>query len=125
MLYRQGLHKMSSSPKNRGARNRAWQQKRPFLKMRSEKITRPTQSERQQAEETRSESRRDKQEAQRLREELEASDRNSSSNEPLEGREQALTDKAARATASAEQIRKQTEEHVAWNNQITEGWARA
>ena len=73
-------------------------------------VTQLTQSERQQAEETRSESRRDKQEAQQLREELQASDRRSFSNEPLEGHDQApaLTDETARAKAYAEQVRKQT-----------------
>ena len=41
--------------------------------------------------------------------------------EPLEGREQALTDEAAKAKAYAEQVRVQTEEYVTWNDQITEG----
>ena len=41
--------------------------------------------------------------------------------EPSEGQTQALTSEAAEAKAYAEQVRVQTEEHVTWNDQLTEG----
>ena len=86
-------------------------------------MTRLTQSERQQAEETRRESRSDRLQVRQLQEELQqqASDPRTPLGEPSEGRTQALTNEAAEAKAYAEQVRVQTEEHVTWNDQITEG----
>ena len=89
-------------------------------------LTRLTQSERQQAEEARRESRSDRLEVRRLQEELQrqGSDPRTPLGEPSEGRTQVLTDEAAEAKAYAEQVRTQTEEYVTWNDQITEGLRR-
>ena len=84
-------------------------------------LTQLTQSERRQAEEARRESHSDRLETKQLRKELQASDRRTPLREPLEGREQVLTDEAALAKAYAEHVRTQTKEFVTWNDQITEG----
>ena len=85
-------------------------------------LTRLTQSERQQAEEDRKESRSDRLQVRQLQEELQrASDQGTPVREPTEGQTQALTNEAAEAKAYAEQVRVQTEEYVTWNDQITEG----
>ena len=89
-------------------------------------LTRLTQSERQQTEEARRESRSERLEVRRLQEELQrqASDPRTPVGEPSEGRTQVLTNEAAEAKAFAEQVRTQTEEYVTWNDQITEGLRR-
>ena len=86
-------------------------------------MTRLTQSERQQAEEARKESRSDRLQMRQMQEELQqqASDPRTPVGEPPEGRTQALTNEAAEAKAYAEQVRVQIEEYVTWNDQITEG----
>ena len=86
-------------------------------------LTRLTQSERQQAEEARRESRSDRLEVRQLQEELQqqTSDPRTPVGGPSEGQTQALTNEAAEAKAYAEQVRVQTEEYVTWNDQITEG----
>ena len=77
-------------------------------------LTRLTQSERQQAEEARKESRSDRLQVRQLQEELQqqASHRGTPVREPTEGQTQALTNETADAKAYAEQVRVQTEEYV-------------